>query len=177
MVRRARGFQRPIPREAAASRVSQSRNGLKTGFPRFPRFLTFLAAEKSSVEVDDDRRLGWIVLLVAGRGVDELHTELLADAVAAVDVAEDVEVEPSECGDLLDPFSQFLAAGVLVPSFARYEIENAERRAVSDEDVDVIRDHRPLLGKLRTAVQVEGPIEKSRLPWRSVDMQAVYLDR
>jgi hypothetical protein len=43
------------------------------------------------VKIDNYRWLRSIVLLITGRGVDELHAELVVDPVTAMDVAKDME--------------------------------------------------------------------------------------
>jgi len=51
------------------------------------------------------------------------------------------------------------------------------RRSVRDENINPLRNFLPLFAQRLASVQVEGPVTKTRLPWRPVDLESLYLIR
>ena len=83
-----------------------------------------------------------------------------------MDVTEEVDGWP----DLFDFFEEIFATRV---TFVEAEIENSKRRPVGDDDVGVIRNHRPFFGQRTASWKVEGPIVKLGLPGTSINFDPI----
>jgi hypothetical protein len=53
----------------------------------------------------------------------------------------------------------------------------AYRRSVRHENINTLRNFSPLFAQWLASVQVERPVTKTRLPWRPVDQESLYLIR
>ena len=103
---------------------------------------------------------------------EELRLVAPERAAGLVDVPEDVQPRP----DLAHPAQEVLAAH-RAPALVAGLVEDARRRPVGDQHVQALGDERPLLGQRRAARQVEGPVQKPRLPRASPEAQAAGLHR
>ena len=59
-------------------------------------------------------------------------------------MAEDVEFQRTEGGELVDSLYQFLAACILDAPNSRHGVENTVGRAMRDKDLDIARNQAPL---------------------------------
>jgi hypothetical protein len=71
--------------------------------------------------------------------------------------------------DTLNSIAQISAPQMLVI----HQITYSHRRSMRDKHVRLLRDQLPLLSKQRSARQIESPIQKRRLPWRSPKRDAI----
>src|SRR5687767_563397 len=108
-------------------------------------------------------------LALPGRDVGEAGIAVDPEAAVLVDVTEEVEPRTPRA----DCLEEIYAAG----SFAIGRVvAESSRRSVRHQDVQAVRDPRPLFAQRCAPRQVEGPAVELRLPRRAPEAHPVELD-
>ena len=125
----------------------------------------------ASGDVEDDGSVGGLVALGASGGVEESGGSVGGDAVAFVNVSEDVEARADSA---LDGVEEVETAGA---GSVAGQVSVPERRSVGDEDVELVGDGVPVAQDLLSAFDVEGPAAEGRLPGTPVETKAAQFDQ
>jgi hypothetical protein len=113
-------------------------------------------------DVEHKRWLEWLVVKGARRCVDVGCGSIRRGARILVDVTEDVITRLDSGLDFLEK----IVAAHTIPSFTK--IPSTKRRPVSDQNVNVIRNHLPFVEETFISRKVEGPSKELWLPRASI---------